>query len=362
MPAQISHTVFAKRAVTRVLGDAGKRLASEFLNYLALGAQGPDMFLHNQRTEPSGFLYGRVLHDRTGYGSFISSMAEYLLEGSSDGPHAKGSFVSPESAFLLGYATHAVLDRYTHPFINYFAGWVDPQREETKKYHQAHAFFERILDVFVLEEYENRDIYAYDFYSLVDCGPEIPARIKEQLVYAIGGTFGRDLDHTRDISGRVSSAYLDTMYFYELTNPPARDNMRAAYEMDKAAGFKFRYLALFHPANPREFDVDFLNEAHAPWQDPCKRTGESGNGPAEEAEIRRDSFFELFEAAEKAAAEVVEAAAEVLEGRRNPETLEGIIGNGNLNNGSLEPCVLSVSSPLPLPELIDKIYREFTPG
>lgn len=356
MPAQISHTVCAQRAVKRALGDAGTRVTSEFLNYLALGAQGPDMFLHNQRTEPSGFIYGKLLHNTGGYGSFVSAMAEYLLKGTSEAPPRKDPIVSPESAFLFGFATHAVLDRYTHPFINYFAGWVDPQREETKKYHQAHPFFERILDVFVLKKYEDRDIESCDFHSLVDCGPEIPAGVREQLVHAVDRTFGKEADRAqnlsaKDISAQVANAYLDTMYFYDLTNPPDRGNMKIAYDMDRASGFTFRYLALFHPLRPWEFDMDFVNEARAPWQDP--RGGEG--------EIRRESFFELFEAAEKEAAEVLEEAAQVLKGQRAPETLKDIIGEGNLNNGSLDPCVLSVSDPLPLPELIDRIYRGFTP-
>lgn len=368
MPAQISHTVCARRAVTRALGDAGTRITSELLNYLALGAQGPDMFLHNQRTEPSGFLYGKLLHNTGGYGSFVSSMAEYLLKGFSDAPVApnaadaadaaprKVPIVSPESAFLLGFATHAVLDRYTHPFINYFAGWVDPEREETKKYHQTHPFFERILDVYALKKYENRNIESCNFYSLVDCGAELPARVRGQLVHAVERTFGKEADRggnasAKDIDAQVSNAYLDTMYFYNLTDPPARDNMKTAYEMDRDSGFKFRYLALFHPLRPWEFDIDFVNEAHAPWQNPC----------GGEAKKRRESFFDLFEAGEKEAAGVLEATAQVLEGQKAPETLKDIIGEGNLNNGSLDPCILSVSEPLPLPEIIDRIYLEFTP-
>src|SRR6056297_2211655 len=82
MPAHITHTIFAERAIKTAISRAGNAkqpfeieyLFKNYFNYLTLGAQGPDMFLHNQRTEPSAFEYGKLLH-RRGYGRFIRHMA-----------------------------------------------------------------------------------------------------------------------------------------------------------------------------------------------------------------------------------------------------------------------------------------------
>jgi hypothetical protein len=386
MPAHITHQLFAQRTVKEALSDNGLQLINRFGSWLTLGAQGPDMFLHNQMTEPSSFSYGKLLHTR-GYGTFVRCMLDILLDfslgqrghqGHQD-QRGRSSITSipnqsqrrhnehqgeqtseaksegesllftPEGAFILAYATHAVLDRHTHPFIMYFSGWVDEKDEATKKYHQCHPFFERILDVLVLESYTKENIQTYDFLSQINVGTELPGTLHSLLADGLTCTFGAGED--RDLLlQKIANGYRDMMDIYTLTNPLKPENLRTAFERDKKENFKNRLLALFHPPvlDNYDNDVDFLNIAGRPWQNPC----------SEDPKERTESFWALFEAAESAAVPIVKRLAGILEDRNSTKGVEELIGNTNLSDGSSEqPCLPLRCSPLPLPELIEAIYR-----
>lgn len=345
MPAHITHTVFADRATRTILGR--DNILSGVSAALALGAQGPDMFLHNQRTYPSAFQYGKDLHVR-GYGRGLSAMARELV-GRSEG--AAIDPASPEGAFLIGFTTHAILDRHTHAYIIYFSGWVDPKREETKKFHQCHAFFERLLDVLTLHRYTDSSIATYDFFSRVDCGETLPAEFNRMLASGVSAAVPGARDDG-NLSAKIDNAYLDTRYFYDLSNPPAVDNLAKAYSLDLGSDFRVRYLALFHP-HTIDSDLDFSNESHREWLNPCEPQGPNRTA-------RTDSFFDLFAEAEREAEEVLPVVVSILEGREKPEKLEDLVGNTNLNDGKTEePCLLTAADPFPLPEMIEEIYRRF---
>ncbi len=94
---------------------------------------------------PTGLRYGVALH-RHGYGSFVEELVKEALRLSL-GPG------SDLSAFILGFTTHAPLDR-ARPSRSSgtLPGWVDPKEEASRRLYHAHPFLERILDVLVLRE------------------------------------------------------------------------------------------------------------------------------------------------------------------------------------------------------------------
>ena len=92
-----------------------------------------------------------------------------------------------------------MLDRVTHPFINYFSGWVVPDRPDSEQYYHCHAFLERIIDVFVLRIRKRQTISDYDFFSHVDCGEPMPKEITEAISFGIVRTFTRLYDEGKVI-------------------------------------------------------------------------------------------------------------------------------------------------------------------
>ena len=137
---------------------------------LCFGAQGPDFFFHNGLTRPSGRTFGARLH-RHRFGRFV---AEVLRSSPTPVPLEL-------RLYMLGFITHAFLDRATHPFIDYFAGWEDPERPETARYFRCHAFMERILDVVALQRRRGTDLSVFGPTARLDCGESLPGSVVRPL-------------------------------------------------------------------------------------------------------------------------------------------------------------------------------------
>ncbi len=141
MPSHISHALFAEDVIASVFGPDHFR---RHLNAMTFGAQGPDLFYHTRRTRPSCVMFGSLIHKK-GYGTLAANMARSVLT-------SQETIDSNSAAYLLGFTTHAFLDRKLHPYINYRAGWVEDGQADTEKYRHSHVFLERIIDVLLLRE------------------------------------------------------------------------------------------------------------------------------------------------------------------------------------------------------------------
>jgi len=337
MPSHVTHWLFAER-VSDGLGVEFCR-DPEVRPLLVLGSQGPDIFYHNQRRRPSGLSYGSLMH-RHGYGTAVSWMWQWAAERALDSR-------SWAAAWTIGFATHAILDRFTHPFVNYFAGWVVAGDRSTDRYRSMHPFLERLIDVAMLDAQRGCHPRDLDFFSLVDCGSEPSGDWVEMMCHAMSHTYkeaGRD-DELRD---RLRSAYLDTRGYYEFTNYVDEEYLRQGLLREKKGQVSLRWMSIVHPLwIPADLDV--LNASGRRWCHPC-----------DDGEVFESSFDELFgEAAQTAVA----ALAVILDEWDKPPTEErrmtiaSTVGDWNLSDGrnTARPCEKRHSQPLPLAELQDRI-------
>lgn len=342
MPSQICHLIFAEDSLREALGSSAETILREQGNIYRFGAQGPDFFYHNQRTKPTGLKYGVNAH-REGYGRLVAHMIHELrhLEAK------KHEDLPLIKAYILGFTTHAYLDKKTHPFIDYFSGWVDVDREETEIYYHCHIFMERILDVLMLKLKRGLNIREFSLLPLLDCGAMLPYGIVKTLVKSLNATYPNTHFKSRDRQ-RVENAYIDCMGFYTFIDPLNPHYRRLAYERDRSSHGDRRRLALFHPFELPD-DIDFLNLGNNIWTHPC-----NSEWPHEE------SFPELFDAALSEAVPALKEMHEILEGRGEPERAEELIGNQSLGTGLYwhDSYKLLHNDPLPLPELLDKMYLE----
>jgi hypothetical protein len=336
MPSHFTHLLFAEEALRGALGEKAHEILSAHGNLFRFGAQGPDFFYHNQRTMPTGIRYGVALH-RHGYGSFVEALAREALRLAS-GPG------SDLSAYILGFATHAPLDRVTHPFIGYFAGWEDPKEEASRRHYHSHPFMERIIDVLILRERFGKTPDQFDFLSQVRCGRMLPYPVVKAMVKGLNSTYPAYNYKSRDRL-RVENAYNDSMHFYKITNHLNPDLIRLAFRRDRQEGFKQRRLGLIHPREIPE-GFDFLNLSHSPWCHPC-----------DDGAASTDSFLDLYE---KALAECIRMLArlyEVLAGQTALDGLGSFLGNESLDTGR-EQCIPVHSRPFPLPQILQEIYQK----
>jgi hypothetical protein len=365
MPSQILHTLFGedviagiyRRIVPRFGIVADKALEKITLIHkkaFALGCQGPDIFYHSQERRPVGLEYGALLH-RRGAGIFTAGLLKMGLpdpppdeDDIRSGRREKG--INALGAYAMGFMTHALLDRAAHPYIVYKSGWVSPQKPETLRYAKFHAFFERILDVLMLERLRGEAVSSWDQEEILAgiCGNP-PLGLKELLARALVLAFPERAGKDQKLSLRIENTFADCLHFYRFTDPrrtslsnlslnPAEEESGSTVSLENLAYVFPEKL----PAAP-----DFLNLEKEPWYYPA---GES------RAADRR-SFPEVYEeAVEKATESITPVITEYLASGIFPiKEAAQAIGNGGLSivdeNG--KPCAPVRSEPLPLDGVLE---------
>jgi len=356
MPAQIAHILAAEEALLRsapelaeAWGIAGVAPCGEGLRrdegpgaWFRLGAQGPDVFYHNQRTMPSGLHYGGLSH-RKNYGLLVEGALEAILARSLD-PEAA------ESAWLLGFATHAAVDRAIHPFVVFFSGWQSPLEPASQRLRGCHPFLERLLDLVLIEERRGARIADFDLELLLPLGLLLDEEEKKDAQAAEGVAALLHAALTRAypraaaadflLGRRIANAQRDAAYFFRYTNPArvnSGDRTILEHFDDRSP---LRSVSLIHPDTLPE-GLDPGNLARRPWSHPA------GDG----RESKKD-FLELFDQGVDEASQALEyVLADLRAGKVRPG-LAALIGNGGLSVTDADgiPVPPRLSRPLGLPE------------
>jgi hypothetical protein len=312
-------------------------------NYLVLGAQGPDIFYHNQRRRPTGLAYGSLMH-RHGYGSAVAGMWEYALE------HDLGT-ESWAFAWTLGFATHAILDRATHPFINSRSGWVDPHDPHSERYRSMHPFLERLVDLALLERMLGTHPNEIDFANQVTLGEAPPAPWLDLMAAGLRSAY-RKAHSDGKLRDRLTSAYLDTDGYYRFTNFVDSTYLERGLEREEQNEIRAIWLSIIHPPD-LSGEIDVLNDRHEPWPHPCSSE-----------EIHTESFEDLYASGLTRSRHMAETLASHW---ADPDARGAIIeavGEWNLSDGreTERPCKRKHAAPLPLRELQDRIRESIRAG
>ncbi len=313
MPSQISHILHGLSCLKALPDVRQERLSrSAFM----LGCQGPDIFYHNQRTRPSGLVYGTRLH-RSGWGKFCAELAR-------QGLRLGWSQAHPGYSFLAGWSLHAFLDRELHPFVVWHAGWRESADPATQALARAHAFFERILDVLFYETLTHENLFHCTWMAEIAEVESFPedfwVAMAQSLWRTYPGPYGLD-----EIPQRVRNAISDTVGFLRHTDPRDEEAAREAALSDRAdAGQSQRLprIAFFHPVILPP--ADYLNRNHAPWKHPV--TGKE----------RSESAEDLWQIATRQGQDALRGLenlwqAPVDDREKLLSAWESLLGNGSLN-------------------------------
>lgn len=303
MPSQICHILHGQKALDGWDEEARAQLHARIFY---LGCQGPDLFYHNQRTKPSGLVYGSRLH-RSRFGSFVAAAVEEARAAGWDESH-------PFFSYMAGFALHGALDRICHPFIIYFSGWKIPGRQETEVLRRAHIFFERMMDV-LLFEHLTGELFVNG--RLQEELPD-PAAFSDEFTGALARALWKvypGVYYWEDAQARVRNALNDTIGFLHWTAPSHREAAEQAAAIDRQD--RSERIALFHPVVLPP--ADYLNLQARPWEDP--QTGKS----------RTESFPELFGRAVDQGRRHLGAFLAAWRGEQEPRALAEILGNESLN-------------------------------
>jgi hypothetical protein len=352
MPSQILHTLFGEDVIKEiyrqisgrfgiVADKAMEKTLNTYRTAFVLGCQGPDIFYHSQTLRPVGLEYGTLLH-RRGYGDFTSVLLRMGLpdpppdrEDIRMGRREKG--INALGVYALGFMTHAILDRETHPYIVYKS--IGQGKAKTGfSPAQLHAFFERIIDVRMLLHLRNRPVSSWDEDPvLVRICENPPLGLKELLVRSLKAVFPERAGEDKKIFTRMDNTFQDCVSFYRHTNPAATGLYTR--EALPASSVPYIYPEELPPA------IDYLNLNKTAWQYPL-----AGRAPDHR------SFPEIYaDAVHVAERNLSPVITRYLDTGLFPIALASqAIGNKSLSihDSTGKPCAPNRMDPLPLEEVL----------
>ena len=118
MPDMWTHLVGGKLAAQSIAQEKWRRSVLAHGNMFVLGCQAPDLFyyynFHPWKRDKIGNLVSGAIH--------LEKCRDFAVSLVSELNPSSPSYIS-DVVFVLGFLCHWVLDRVTHPYIHYIAGF-----------------------------------------------------------------------------------------------------------------------------------------------------------------------------------------------------------------------------------------------
>lgn len=233
------------------------------------GAQGPDiLFFHNAPFGSRTSLLGHRMH------------AGRIAEAFNALVHSAARQHDPAAlSYLLGFCTHYVLDRRTHPYIQDTIETQLMPRYPDYDEDACHRLCEADLDAQIITNYISGEQENFEAFRLLDA----PSAQVGRLIGRMLTDVGEPVYHVDTAPPRVEGAMRTMRLVYNILHGGSRDGARAQIELfERMLGQPGLLSTMLRPTTP--LPADCANLAHRVWHKP------------DVPEIdRTDSFFELFE-------------------------------------------------------------------
>jgi hypothetical protein len=176
---------------------------------------------------------------------------------------AKDSNDNKVKAYVLGFVTHHLLDRNTHPYIHYKAGYKG----------NDHQKLEIIIDTLLMKEYRNIDTWKTPVYKEIDVGKTLYKPITKMLTNVIEKYYPTTANNMP--TNYVGQSYNHMKQALKVLFDPL--GWKTKVLKDKVSSFTYQKDII---------EKDYLNKDKNTWYHPASNEEES-----------RDSFYELYEKA-----------------------------------------------------------------
>ncbi|MGM8366301.1 zinc dependent phospholipase C family protein [Virgibacillus sp. W0181] len=231
MPNIWTHIQFCEDVIDLI--PYTQQLFADHEAYLKLGAQGPDPFFYYNfwpwiKNGPVQTI-GQKLH--------TEKCGDFLMELIDAGKHES----TVVQAYIFGFVTHHILDRNTHPYIHYFAGYEGSN----------HQRLEVIIDTLLMKNHHNLKTWKTPVYKEINIGRSID----KQIVHLLYSTINRYYPEIR----QEKAAYIQKSY---------RDMKLALKILADPYGWKNKLLGSIvspYSHQPVRAERDYLNLRHATW-------------------------------------------------------------------------------------------------
>ena len=288
MPNTWTHILFCEDVIDSVKQPYP---FSQYEPYMKLGAQGPDPFFYYNfwpwiKDEPVHEV-GMTLHTER-CGDFLMDLIR----------KAKGQ-CSEVKAYVTGFITHHILDRNTHPYIHYRAGYEGSN----------HQKLEIIIDTLMMEKYHKLKTWKTPVYKEIDVGRTLNLEVRELLHETIKKHYP---ELNRDTSEYIQKAYRDMLLALKILMDP--------YGWKN---FMLRSLISSYSHQPVKTNVDYLNLNHTTWYHPATNVASN------------HSFIELYDKARVEGIEILSQLQNYWENSANSseQRLSELIDNISYDTG-----------------------------
>ena len=306
MPGFITHYLGGQSAL-ETAGPSIRDYIAPMTPLFNLGTQGPDIFFYYI----SGFITKRVrgigtqMHNRD-LGLFFMRLADTLKD--SKRPADREVIF----AYTAGFLTHYAVDVRTHPYV--FSQTHEPPTPKIKE-ATRHRHFETSIDVLMLRHH-NRQPSDYKLWELIS-----PEKLHMKMTAAAAGAAIRQV-YDRDI--RIGDVYRAMSQMAKFTKHLQSKNGRRKRLLQRVEGMTVGshiISALIHMQEVTD-GCDYLNLKKAGWSPPWAPD-----------DTRTSSFPELFEAAVKDAAQMIQSLYDYMHNGLPRDRLAAVIMNRSLKTG-----------------------------
>ncbi|WP_082234735.1 zinc dependent phospholipase C family protein [Halobacillus massiliensis] len=269
MPNIWTHIIFAEDLCRNLGRDDIIDTSSRFFY---MGAQGPDpLFYYNfwpKLSDKGVPELGTRMHTEN-CGAFLLQL---IMEGK--------TLKNQSQAYILGFVSHHILDRNTHPYVHYRAGYKD----------NDHQKLEVAIDTLMLEKYRNIEPWSEQVHLKIRLTKPERKHISSWLLPLIANHYPVNELPKEYLSGSFRDITIAQSIFYDPYG--WKKNLIGAY----ISPYSHR---------PIEDPVDYLNENKTEWRHPATN------------EPHYTSFQELYKDSLKEAAPLME---EILSYWSSPST------------------------------------------
>ncbi|SHG89481.1 zinc dependent phospholipase C family protein [Ornithinibacillus halophilus] len=254
-----------------------------------LGAQGPDPFFYYNfwpwvKDEPVNEI-GLLLHQKH-CGEFLMDLIVSVKNKSEE-----------LKAYVFGFITHHILDRNTHPYVHYRAGY-----EGSK-----HQKLEIIIDTIMMKRNKNMDTWKVPVYKEINVGSTLNEDLVELLYERINKYYPEAF---RGSPSYINKSYSDMKLALRILADPYHWKNKL-----------FKSLVSSFSHQPVNDDVDYLNINNEPWYHPAT------NEPSTK------SFIDLYEQGRIEAIEILTAVLSFWEDELPKHTVRERIGDISYDTG-----------------------------
>jgi len=309
----LTHGYCALNGLDKIKSKALVDIINNNLSIYLLGAQGPDIFFYYKKwpwmNGENVHAYADILHKKETQAFFIKG-CHYLSK------IKRIDDYQAMVAYLCGFLSHYALDQISHPYIFYFSGVYDQNREESSRYQYEHKLFESSLDTLLAREFSASSRHYKTQSRIIKQTKTLPNCFDDFFRYLF-----KELYDVEMIEGAPSRAGKDMYNILKFMYDPFCIKRPLVLLAEKIMKKPLAFSTALFPSIILK-RIDYFNFDKKRWLHPCDNSITSNK-----------SFIDLLHDAERETGKYIDNFYDYCNGDLQLQMLKQIIPNNSYDTG-----------------------------